>query len=138
MGAAIYNVAGRTHPSAAVLRAKRKPRILVVDDEEPVLQMVRDVLEEEGLDVLTAKEGRLALQAALHAPPNVILTDLMMPGMDGRALRKRLSQEPTTARIPVIVMSAAYAAHPDDAFADVLPKPFEIEDLIQHIQRHLA
>src|SRR5690349_2588267 len=104
MGAAIYSVAGRIHPRRGILSAPRKPRVLVVDDEDAVLQMVQDVLEDEGMDVLTAKEGRAALQMALQAHPNIILTDLMMPGMDGRALRRRLDQEPATARIPVIVM----------------------------------
>ena len=137
MGAAIYSVSGHSRPVATMPLEQHKPRVLVVDDEEPVLQMVRDVLEEEGLDVLTAREGRAALQMALHSRPNVIVTDLMMPGMDGRALCKRLGQEPITARIPVIVMSAAFKPRPDDAFAAVLPKPFEIDDLIGHVNRYL-
>jgi CheY-like chemotaxis protein len=115
-----------------------RPSILVVDDEEPVLQLVQDILADAGFTVLTASEGRLALGMALQAEPELIITDLMMPGMGGRALRERLKVEPRTARIPVLLMSAAYRVQPGDDFAGVIHKPFDIDDFLHHVHQHMV
>ena len=138
MGAAIYNVAGHVRHLPHVRKKPHRPSVLVVDDEDVVLEMVQDILADEGFVVLTASEGRLALSMALQAQPELIITDLMMPGMSGRVLRERLKVEPRTARIPVLLMSAAYRAQPGDDFAGVIHKPFDIDDLLRHVHEHMV
>lgn len=135
MGAVIYQ---RNHQAAAgcMARRRRKPVVLVVDDEPSILEIVQEVLEDEGFSVLTARDGREGLAVALHKRPSVIITDLMMPGLNGRVLRERLMRDPRTARIPVLLMSAAYNPQPDDAFVAVIAKPFSLDELVQHAYRH--
>ena len=117
--------------------AVRTPTILVVDDHPPIVEMLRDLLDDAGLAVLTAPDGEAALALALAATPDLILTDLMMPRMDGRALRARLQEHPLTARIPVLLMSAAGHARAGDGFAAFIVKPFSIDVLLDAIQQCL-
>ena len=138
MSAAIYPTTQRNGGGRASPKARRAPVVLIVEDELPVLDMLCDVLEEEGFTVLSARGGPQALRIIGQVKPDLILTDLMMPIMDGRALREQLRHDPQTASIPVMLMSAAYKRQPDDAFAAVIAKPFEIDDLLQQIHRHLA
>ena len=138
MSAAIYNIGGHGRHLPHVRKKPHRPSVLVVDDEDVVLQMVQELLADEGFVVLTTSEGRLALSMALQAQPELIITDLMMPGMSGRVLRERLKAEPHTARIPVLVMSAAYQAQPGDDFAGVIHKPFDIDDFLHHVHRHMV
>jgi CheY-like chemotaxis protein len=111
--------------------------VLVVDDEAAVLHMVREILEDEEFSVLTAGDGREALALALRSRPDLIITDLMMPVMNGRTLRERLRGERLTASIPVLLMSAAYRPQPGDDFAAVIGKPFDIDQLLSQVERHV-
>ena len=153
MGAAIYGTRQRdtrgrpAHTSRATSAGQprlalpsKPPRwtVLVVDDEPPVLRMVQDVLEDEGFSVVTAREGREALTIVERIQPDLILTDLMMPQMSGRALCWQVRRDPRTAHIPVLLMSAAYQPQPGDEFSAVIPKPFDIDDLLGQIQRHMV
>ena len=115
----------------------RAPTVLVVDDQPPIVELLRDLLEDEGLVVLTAPDGLAALAVATATPPDLILTDLMMPRLDGRALRARLQEQPRTAQIPVLLMSAAGQARPGDGFAAFIVKPFSVDVLLAAIHRHL-
>ena len=138
MGAAIYSVTTRpVGHTPHVSRKPRRPCVLVVDDEASVLRMVQDILEDEEFSVLTASDGREALVLALGSRPDLIITDLMMPAMSGRALRERLRHERLTASIPVLLMSAAYRPQPGDDFAAVIAKPFDIAELLSHVERHV-
>ncbi len=138
MGAAIYSVTARhLGHMPHVLRKPRRPCVLVVDDEASVLRMVQDILEDEEFSVLTAGDGREALALALGSRPDLIITDLMMPAMNGRALRERLRNERLTTTIPVLLMSAAYQPQPGDDFASVIAKPFDIDELLSHVERHV-
>lgn len=104
--------------------------ILVVDDEVPITLLLRDILVDEGYTVLTAPEGQSALAVTATVHPDLIITDLMMPGMDGRVLCAEVHAQPPTADIPVIVMSAAYHPQPTDSFAAAIAKPFSIDQLL--------
>ena len=107
MGAAIYSAEHRRMIPRRK-QVERAPVVLVVDDENALLDMVQEILTDEGFTVLTANDGRGALSLATHARPDLVITDLMMPGMNGRALREHLARDPLTARTPVVLMSAAY------------------------------
>jgi len=81
--------------------------ILVVDDEPPITQFLAELLEEEGHRVATADHGGTALDEIAREQPDLVISDLMMPVMDGAHMVERLRHNPTTAHIPVIMISAA-------------------------------
>ena len=115
------------------------PRILVVDDEAPIRNLVATVLEDEGYLVDTAPSAFDALQRIDRVRPDLILLDVMMPGMDGLELLARLRTEPKHARIPVVIMSAAYTRKDVVAGADaLLPKPFDLAELLEVAAATLA
>jgi len=98
--------------------------VLIVDDDEAILDTLRDVLMDTGYEVWTAAGGAEALARLRHAqaPPDVILVDLMMPEMDGWQLTARLREEPATAPVA-------------DAY---LPKPIQLGQLLQVLHRTLT
>lgn len=83
-----------------------KEHILVVDDEEDILELVRYNLSKEGYRVSLVTSGEEALKAARTSQPDVILLDLMLPGVDGLEVCRLLKQDPKTQHIPVIMLSA--------------------------------
>ncbi len=112
--------------------------VLVVDDDAAILEMLGELLADEGFTVRTARDGLQALDRALERPPDLILTDLMMPHRGGRALLISLREHPQTARIPVLLMSAAGQAREGEGFTAFIAKPFDIDTLIAELHRHLA
>lgn len=111
--------------------------ILIVDDEASILALLQELLEDEDFTVVRAGNGREALAKALLDPPNLIVTDLMMPIMDGRALAQALHDQPSLAEIPILLISAAYTHQADDSFTAVLPKPFSIDQVLASITQLL-
>jgi CheY-like chemotaxis protein len=111
-------------------------KILVVDDEFDILTTWRLVLEMEGYEVATATNGRTALDAARANRPDLVITDWMMPHMDGVELIRQLADNETLANVPVILMSAAANApklvHRDARFHR---KPLSIDDLIASVRQ---
>lgn len=92
--------------------------------------LVRVTLENEGYDVIEAHHGAAALERVQESPPDVIITDLMMPVMGGRELIDRLRSNPQTASIPIVILSANGSLRTGDA--DVaLSKPFNIDVLVE-------
>ncbi|HWE64413.1 MAG TPA: response regulator [Chloroflexota bacterium] len=114
-----------------------KGTVLVVDDDEMIIAVLRDALEDEGYEVLSAVNGG-ALPIARQRQPQVILLDIMMPGMDGVEVSKRLRADPVTERIPIVAMSAStMLAQVADQMPidDRLSKPFEIDRLYDVVAR---
>lgn len=111
-------------------------KILVVDDEFDILTTWRLVLEMEGYEVSTATNGRTALDAARSTTPDLVITDWMMPHMDGVELIRQLAASETLGRVPVILMSAAANApkldHPNARFHR---KPLSIDQLIESVRQ---
>ena len=83
-----------------------KEKILVVDDEEDILELVRFNLAKEGYAVTCAETGEKALAAAGEIRPDLIVLDLMLPGMDGLDVARHLKSEPATRSIPIIMLTA--------------------------------
>jgi two-component system cell cycle response regulator len=114
-----------------------KGTVLIVDDDRDIVAFVADALEAEGYDVLSGLEEE-ALRLAHDKHPDVILLDIMMPGMDGEEVSRRLRADPATAGIPIVAMSAherlrsTAARMPMD---DQLPKPFHLQNLYTTVQR---
>jgi CheY-like chemotaxis protein len=85
---------------------KEKHRILIVDDNHALVLAAERVLQKEGFDVLTAYDGLEGLEKARAEKPDLIILDIMMPKMDGYEVCRQLRNDPVTARIPIIILSA--------------------------------
>ncbi|KND58359.1 Two-component system response regulator [Candidatus Paraburkholderia schumanniana] len=110
-------------------------KILVVDDEFDILTTWRLVLEMEGYEVVTASNGRSALDAARSSPPELVITDWMMPHMDGVALVQALAVSDGLGEVPVILMSAAANAPAlEHRHAQFRRKPLSIDDLLDIVK----
>lgn len=108
--------------------------ILVVDDEPAIRDLIVAVLEDEGYLATGVGSGLRALEIIKQERPAMVLMDIMMPDMDGREALRRIRQIPELARIPVVMMSAAYAAgHLHDENTPFLPKPFDLDHLLQTV-----
>jgi two-component system, OmpR family, alkaline phosphatase synthesis response regulator PhoP len=84
----------------------KKEKILVVDDEEDILELVRYNLDREGYQVVCAISGEAALKAAVSEPVDLIILDLMLPGIDGLEVARRLKQSTATQEIPIVMLTA--------------------------------
>jgi CheY-like chemotaxis protein len=117
----------------------RVSRILIVDDDPNIVQMLSDILTDEGYEVATATQSLRAFDRAKEAQPDLILMDIMMPYLDGLDQIKLLSLDDDLKDIPIIVITAKARALDgiDDLRAlrivDYLYKPFEISDLLEKI-----
>jgi len=81
-------------------------RILLVEDERDILELIRYNLEKAGHAVIPATTGEDGLARARQSPPDLVVLDLMLPGMDGLAVCRALKREPATARVPVLMVTA--------------------------------
>ena len=111
--------------------------ILVVDDEPAILDLLAELLADEGFVVHAVSDARQAFGRALDARPHLILTDLMMPYLDGRAVLAQFRAQPQTAPIPVVLMSVAGLVPDGAAFDGFLAKPFTLDALLAVLQPHL-
>src|SRR5574338_333397 len=101
------------------------PVILLVEDEACTADMLQFLLELEGYTVRTASNGTEALKVLQESEPSVVLSDVMMPFMDGLELTRRLQGNPQFQRIPIVLMTAAPHAVPAGLAGAVLPKPLD-------------
>jgi CheY-like chemotaxis protein len=116
--------------------AMTKPRpILVVDDEPVILEMLQDVLTDEGFAVVTANNGPAALYLLQRTMVALALIDFMMPHLNGIELAEQMRRDPHTAGIPLLLMSAAPPSDIGTHFAAVIAKPFEIETLVRLVRQ---
>jgi CheY-like chemotaxis protein len=100
----------------------------VVDDEPDQRFLLRRILERAGHEVVEAGDGAAALRSARESPPDLVVTDVMMPVMDGVELIRRLRSEPATAVVPILSVSGdCHLAGGADA---VVPKPYDWKELI--------
>ena len=112
-----------------------RPLVLVADDDPDILLLITLTLERDGYDVVAAKDGLSALEAAVERVPHLALLDLMMPGLDGYQVTRRLRAEPATQHIPIVIVTAAaeesQASRALEAGADAyMKKPFSPRDLL--------
>ncbi|MCC5632205.1 response regulator [Nostoc sphaeroides] len=118
--------------------------ILIVDDEEDVRAIAKLGLEMgAGWNVLTASSGQEALNVAVNHKLDVILLDMMMPDMDGRATLQQLKANPATKKIPVILLTAKFQQSDRERFTDldvaaIFAKPFRPLKLAEQISEVLG
>jgi PAS domain S-box-containing protein len=119
-------------------------RALVADDNEQNLYYLRALLEGNGFQVATVRDGAAALAAAREAPPDIAISDLLMPVMDGYTLLRQWRADPRLGRVPFIVYTATYTSAADEKLAfdlgadDFIIKPAEPELLLPRILKPLA
>jgi DNA-binding response OmpR family regulator len=113
--------------------------VLVIDDEKDLLELVRYNLEKEHLDVITASDGPSGLEIGLKHKPDLVLLDLMMPGMSGLEVCKQLRADTRTNRVPIIMLTAK-AAETDKIVGlemgadDYITKPFSVRELLARVR----
>jgi DNA-binding response OmpR family regulator len=122
-------------------------RVLVIDDEAPIRLLCRVNLEAEGMDVLEAADGPTGLELSRENAPDVVLLDVMMPGLDGWQVAEQLLQDDRTSEIPIIFLTARAefrdrARGLDIGGIDYVTKPFNplelaplVRDLLERIRR---
>lgn len=114
-------------------------KVLIVDDEAHIVQVVSLKLRNAGYHVLTAVDGEEAFEIACAEHPDLIVTDFQMPYMTGVELCQSLVREPSTANIPVLILTArGYALDDEDLqignIKGVLSKPFSPRAILQQVQ----
>jgi CheY-like chemotaxis protein len=117
-----------------------KKTILVVDDEQDVLSVLRAGLASNGYSIITAIDGEHALTLASSKQPDLIILDILMPGMDGPEVDRKLKDNPKTKDIPVIFLTSLYTKeeeHTSQYTAGnnmMFAKPYEMDDLLEGVE----
>jgi two-component system alkaline phosphatase synthesis response regulator PhoP len=126
-----------------VTEAGRTPKVLVVDDEPHIVRLVSFALEKDGFDVIDAGDGETAVELARRERPDLILMDVMMPVMDGLEASKRLKEDPETAAIPIVMLSAKSQRYEQEAGLEggaerYIVKPFTPKELVGEVRAVLG
>ena len=116
--------------------------ILVAEDNPDAREMLSFILTGEGFSVITAEDGQQALDLIGRAPPDLVITDIQMPNLNGIELIKRLRGQSQSSRVPIVVMSALGSGVVSEAIKaganQSTPKPMQLEALLGLIQQLLS
>jgi two-component system, cell cycle response regulator DivK len=117
--------------------------ILVVEDNERNLKLLRDVLEYAGYDVRVARTGEEGVTLAVKEPPDLVLMDLQLPGIDGVEVLRQLRESPRTADIPVVAVTAQAMKHDRErvlaaGFDGYVEKPISVRDFPDQVRGFLS
>jgi CheY-like chemotaxis protein len=121
-----------------------KKKILVVDDEESLIELVKAVLEEDNFEVTTAMDGKEALDKLKEVKPDLILLDMMMPGMSGREVCEKIRSDPKTKNIKIAFLTVArFSETGRDVLkkmrvVDYITKPFDNKDLVKRVKKAIG
>lgn len=115
-------------------------RVLAVDDEEPILGLIRETLEKGGYEVETVTNSRDALKRVKNAPYDLVILDLLLPDMNGFVLSQEIGRARPKLRDRILFISAVLfgqstVEHLNSVGAGFLPKPFEVNSLLQAVQK---
>jgi two-component system, cell cycle response regulator DivK len=116
-------------------------RVLIVEDNEKNMKLVRDVLQATGYRTLEATTGEEAVELALSQAPALVLMDVQLPGIDGVEALERLRQNERTASIPVLALTAQAMSGDRERFLEAgfdgyLAKPVDVGELIEAVREH--
>lgn len=124
-------------PGSSELAApQRRPWVLVADDSDAMRDVLAEVLGAAGYEVTTVASGARALEAMSERIPDLVITDLLMPGMSGFSLRAAMLRRPDLAGVPVIVLSG-YWQRPGETLeaAEVITKPISVDRVLESVRR---
>ena len=116
-------------------------RVLIVEDNEKNMKLVRDVLQATGYSTLEATTGEEAIELSLSQAPALVLMDVQLPGIDGVGALERLRQNERTASIPVLALTAQAMSGDRERFLEAgfdgyLAKPVDVGELIEAVREH--
>jgi DNA-binding response OmpR family regulator len=119
-----------------------KDKILIIDDEKEILESLKEGLEANRFEVITAGDAEAGLGKALSEKPNLIVLDIMMPGVDGAKALQRLRAGDTTREIPVLMLTAKGESGSIEQFqtlgaTDYFVKPVNLGELVKKIRKYL-
>ena len=112
-------------------------KVLVIDDEQSIRTLMVAILEDEGHEVLQAADGYQGLDVLESETPDIVILDIMMPGIDGRETYRRIRERPHLEHIPVIMVSAGAYGAPETVNA-FMRKPFNLSDFLATLDRVLS
>lgn len=118
-------------------------KVLIVDDEPDMINILNLRLSREGYDVLTATDGLTCIKLAEEAKPDAILLDVLLPGLGGIEVCKRLKNNARTRNIPVILLTALMGGEVSEKSAEIgaftfISKPFDLPELMDRIREAVA
>jgi chemosensory pili system protein ChpA (sensor histidine kinase/response regulator) len=136
-------IGDRPRTTLPVAARSSTPLVMIVDDSLTVRKVTSRLLQREGFDVVTAKDGVDALQILEDQTPDVILLDIEMPRMDGFEFTKTMKAEPKNAHIPIIMITSRTAEKHRNRAAELgvdlyLGKPYQEEDLLRNLRDMLS
>jgi DNA-binding response OmpR family regulator len=117
----------------------KKKKIMIVDDEENLLILIRDLLASKGFDIVTAGNGKEALDVVEKENPDLLILDIMMPGMKGTDVARKIRKNPKTSRTKIIFLTILkskeinYRILKKLMITDYITKPFDNQDLVRRI-----
>jgi len=120
-----------------------KKIILTVDDEVPITNMLKSVLEPEGFKVVVANGGEEALKKLEKLRPDLVLLDMLMPGMSGRELCQKIKSDPKSKSLKVVFLTVINETPAGKKemkrlnVLDYITKPFQVDDFLQRVKRAL-
>ena len=137
------DIAARPEGSAPRGTAERTPRIMVVDDQPANLQIIGSMLGKHGYEIIPASDGPTALKRLALRQPDLVLLDVLMPGMDGIAVCRRIRENPDWKDIPIIFLSAAddkelIVRALEAGGMDYVTKPFNHAEMLSRVRTHIA
>ena len=117
---------------------KNKKLVLIVDDDDKLIKMLKFLFTAKGFLLNTASNGKEALQILEESTPDAIILDIMMPVMDGCVCMEKIKNSNRLSKIPIIVLTAAGFAHPKEELlelgaTDYIEKPFKCKELIDKV-----
>jgi len=116
-------------------------KIMIVDDEESIRELVNAVLSLEGFEVIAAEDGQVCLEKLKEIKPDLILMDMMMPGMSGRETIEKIRENPKTKNLKIIFLTVArFSETGKDTLEkmnilDYITKPFDNNDLVKRVKK---
>jgi len=120
-----------------------KGKVLIVDDEEDVLKVLGRRLTDNGLEVVKATNGRDALILAKNEKPDLVILDIIMPGMDGAEVANTLKNDPLTKNIPILFLTCLITKGEEKSGNVIsgsyfIAKPYNPSELLKEVRKHLG
>ena len=118
-------------------------KIMVVDDNKSLLELVKAIFEVEKFEIMTASDGQECLDKLKTVKPDLVILDMMMPGMSGREVCEKIRENPDTKNLKIVFLTVAkFSETGKDVLdklnvLDYITKPFENEDLIKRVKKQL-